>query len=142
MEMIHSYLLSVPCSLLLRFNMKLHPLTIIGALLATLATAFYVYVGAQEFLGNQATISFLFMGLLLLMILVAIFTWFKPGPMPICLAFVGIMLSTYNGVGAEGEAFLPAILSGTPFILAAILVLIGVKLSQRRADEAAGLKTK
>lgn len=105
--------------------MKLHPLTIIGALLATLATAFYVYVGAQEFLGNQATISFLFMMLLLAMILVAIIVWFKPAPMPLWLAFIGIMLSTYNGVSAQGDVFLPALFTGLPFIVASILVLIG-----------------
>ncbi len=122
--------------------MKLHPLTIIGALLATLATTFYVYVGVQEFVSNQATIPFLFMGLLFLMILFTLITWFKPAPMPLCLAFVGIMLSTYNGVNAQGDAFLPALFTGLPFIIAAILVLIGVRLSQNKAGREGSLREK
>lgn len=111
--------------------MKLHPLTIVGAIIASLATGFYIYVGAQEFIGGEATIPFLFLALLAAMVVVSIATWFKPEPLPLGLAFVGIMLSTYNGSSARGDEFLPALLSGLPFIIAAILVWAGVRLRQK-----------
>ncbi len=112
--------------------MKLHVLTIIGALISALATVFYVYLAGREFLGGQGTLPFLFLALLLGMVSVSIFTWFKPEPMPIWLAFVGIMLSTYNGSKALGDEFLPALLTGVPFMVAAILVLIGEKIKSTK----------
>ncbi len=107
--------------------MKLHPLTLTGALMASWATAFFVYLGVRELFGSTASIPFLFLALLLGMVLISLFTWFKPEPMPIWLAFIGIMLLTYNGAKARVDEFLPALLTGLPFILAAILVQIGEK---------------
>ena len=69
----------------------------------------------------------MFLLLLLGMVLISLVTWFRPKPMPIWLAFIGIMLSTYNGASALGDAFVSALVSGLPFVLASILVLIGEK---------------
>jgi hypothetical protein len=115
--------------------MRYHPVTIIGLIITCLATIFYVYVSLEELLANQATVPFLFLMLLLLMVAVAIIGWFTPDGIVILTAFCGVMLSTYNGVNADRENWLPALVTGTPFILAAILIYVGVKILERAQSE-------
>lgn len=109
---------------------------IIGMSLATAAMIFYWIFSIDAAMTSVTGVPVIFMGLLLLTVIVTVTGWVNPSVASLLLLFTGVMLSTYNGVNASREDFVPSLLIGTPFVLSALLVFIGEKIKSASIPDA------
>ncbi|GEM_PF-1953276 len=114
--------------------MRYHWISIIGLLLATAAGVFFWWFLITEGLISSGGAPIIFILLLVIIGVSVVVGWAAPDAGILLLIFAGAMLSTYSATTSGRYDLIPGLLMGTPFIVAAILLAIGERLTDIRLD--------